>query len=131
MLGGQWLPSDPCRRAFNGRSAKYLGVAFTTTAEYCSKNRVDELFLIFERYRPTIIHILYILHRLDAHPDQQAGHGFSILALAHVQGTKARSPDPEIRTCLVHQVDPRWPIPGGINITLPLGVPSVLFVGEA
>jgi len=116
LLENHWSPDAPYRSRFTDRDAKYSPQAFNPSAEYCGANLVKDLAFILRRYQPTI---LYLPHPEDAHPDHHAGYRAVMLAL---EASASQFVSPDIRCYMVHLFEARWPVPGGVHVTLPLSI---------
>jgi LmbE family N-acetylglucosaminyl deacetylase len=116
LLESHWSPVDPYRSRFTNRDAKYSPQALNPTADYCGERLVEDLAFILRGYQPTI---LYLPHPEDAHPDHHAGYRAAMLAL---EASASQFVPPDIRCYMVHLFEERWPVPGGVNVALPLSV---------
>jgi len=119
LLEDHWSPDDPYTSRFTNRDAKYSARAFNPVAQYCGTNVVADLAFILGLYRPTI---LYLPHPEDAHPDHRAGYQVGMLALETAGIPAAEFVPPAIRCYLVHLFEERWPVPGGVHVSLPLSI---------
>ena len=127
LLEKHWSPSNPYKSRFTGRDAKYSDAALSPSTSYCGENLVEDLASIIQRFRPTT---LYLPHPLDAHPDHSAGYRAAMLALESAANVSTQFVPPDIRCYLVHLFEERWPVPGGVNVALPLSLLPASIAGE-
>jgi LmbE family N-acetylglucosaminyl deacetylase len=119
LLETHWRPEDPYVSPFTGRDGKYSHAALNPTGKYCGTSLVEDLVSILGRFRPTII---YVPHPQDAHPDHVASYRLTLHALNRVM-TPSELPDTvSLRRYVVHLFEGRWPVPGGMKVSLPLSI---------
>jgi len=124
LLESHWSPDVPYKSRFTNRDAKYSAQAFNPSANYCGANLVEDLASILSRYQPMI---LYLPHPEDAHPDHHAGYRAVMLAL---EASASPAASPETRCFMVHLFEERWPVPGGVHVSLPLSILPVSIAAE-